>query len=67
VVFDVTHSLQLPGGLGHSTGGSREFHPYLARAAAAAGVDVLHTCDAELNVDPAHAEAVASAVREGAP
>ncbi len=39
VVFDVTHSLQLPGGLGHSTGGAREFHPYLARAAAGAGVD----------------------------
>jgi 2-dehydro-3-deoxyphosphooctonate aldolase (KDO 8-P synthase) len=39
VVFDVTHSLQLPGGLGHTTGGSREFHPHLARAAAAAGVD----------------------------
>ena len=39
VVFDVTHSLQLPGGLGHATAGAREFHPYLARAAAAAGVD----------------------------
>ena len=39
VVFDCTHSLQLPGGLGHATGGAREFHPYLARAAAAAGVD----------------------------
>jgi 2-dehydro-3-deoxyphosphooctonate aldolase (KDO 8-P synthase) len=39
VIFDCTHSLQLPGGLGHATGGAREFHPYLARAAAAAGVD----------------------------
>jgi 2-dehydro-3-deoxyphosphooctonate aldolase (KDO 8-P synthase) len=39
VVFDCTHSLQLPGGLGHATGGARDFHPYLARAAAAAGVD----------------------------
>lgn len=39
VIFDVTHSLQLPGGLGHATGGAREFHPYLARAAAGAGVD----------------------------
>ncbi|HOC44525.1 MAG TPA: 3-deoxy-8-phosphooctulonate synthase [Thermoanaerobaculales bacterium] len=39
VVFDVTHSLQLPGGLGLTTGGTREFHPQLARAAAAAGVD----------------------------
>ena len=39
VIFDATHSLQLPGGLGHATGGAREFHPYLARAAAAVGVD----------------------------
>ncbi len=39
VIFDVTHSLQLPGGLGHATGGAREFYPYLARAAAAVGVD----------------------------
>jgi 2-dehydro-3-deoxyphosphooctonate aldolase (KDO 8-P synthase) len=39
VVFDATHSLQLPGGLGNATGGAREFHPYLARAAAGAGVD----------------------------
>ena len=39
VVFDATHSLQLPGGLGHATGGAREFHPYLSRAAAAVGID----------------------------
>lgn len=39
VVFDVTHSVQMPGGLGGSSGGQREFAPYLARAAAAAGVD----------------------------
>ena len=39
VVFDVTHSVQLPGGLGGSSGGQREFASYLARAAAAAGVD----------------------------
>ncbi|MCD4749813.1 MAG: 3-deoxy-8-phosphooctulonate synthase [Thermoanaerobaculales bacterium] len=39
VIFDATHSLQLPGGLGHATAGAREFHPYLARAAAATGVD----------------------------
>ncbi len=39
VVLDCTHSLQLPGGLGHATGGAREFHSYLARAAAGAGVD----------------------------
>lgn len=39
VVFDVTHSIQMPGGQGGSTGGKREFAPYLARAAAAVGVD----------------------------
>lgn len=39
VVFDATHSLQLPGGLGHATGGAREYHAPLARAAAGAGVD----------------------------
>jgi 2-dehydro-3-deoxyphosphooctonate aldolase (KDO 8-P synthase) len=39
VVFDVTHSVQMPGGLGGVSGGQREFAPYLARAAAAAGVD----------------------------
>lgn len=39
VIFDATHSVQLPGGMGTSTGGQREFIPYLARAAAASGVD----------------------------
>ncbi|MEW6237836.1 MAG: 3-deoxy-8-phosphooctulonate synthase [Candidatus Omnitrophota bacterium] len=39
VVFDATHSVQTPGGLGDSSGGQREFVPTLARAAAAAGVD----------------------------
>jgi 2-dehydro-3-deoxyphosphooctonate aldolase (KDO 8-P synthase) len=38
VVFDATHSVQLPGGLGHATSGQREFVPVLARAAVAAGV-----------------------------
>lgn len=38
VVFDATHSVQLPGGLGNKTGGQREFVPVLARAAIAAGV-----------------------------
>lgn len=38
VVFDATHSVQLPGGLGNATGGQREFVPLLARAAIAAGV-----------------------------
>jgi 2-dehydro-3-deoxyphosphooctonate aldolase (KDO 8-P synthase) len=38
VVFDATHSVQLPGGQGESSGGQREFVPVLARAAVAAGV-----------------------------
>lgn len=41
VVFDVTHSLQLPGGLGGASGGQREFAGPLMRAAAAVGVDGL--------------------------
>ncbi len=39
VIFDVTHSVQQPGGMGGSSGGQREFAPFLARAAAATGVD----------------------------
>ena len=38
VVFDATHSVQLPGGLGSKSGGQREFIPYLARAAVAVGI-----------------------------
>ena len=38
VVFDATHSVQLPGGLGAKSGGQREFVPVLARAAVAAGI-----------------------------
>jgi 2-dehydro-3-deoxyphosphooctonate aldolase (KDO 8-P synthase) len=41
VVFDGTHSVQEPGGLGTATGGDRRFVPYLCRAAVAAGVDGL--------------------------
>ena len=41
VVFDATHSVQQPGGLGGSSGGQREFVPVLARAAVAVGVDGL--------------------------
>jgi 2-dehydro-3-deoxyphosphooctonate aldolase (KDO 8-P synthase) len=41
VVFDVTHSVQLPGGRGDSSGGQREFVPVLARAAVAAGISGL--------------------------
>lgn len=43
VVFDATHSVQLPGGLGNASGGRREFVAPLARAAAAVGIDVLFT------------------------
>ena len=39
VVFDATHSVQLPGGAGNRSGGQREFAPVLARAAIAAGAD----------------------------
>ncbi len=52
VIFDVTHSLQLPGGLGHATAGARQFHQHLARAAAAVGVDGFFI---EVHPDPAHA------------
>ena len=41
VVFDATHSVQQPGGLGGSSGGQREFVPVLARAAVAVGVSGL--------------------------
>jgi len=41
VVFDVTHSLQMPGAAGDETGGERRFAPLMARAACAAGVDAL--------------------------
>jgi 2-dehydro-3-deoxyphosphooctonate aldolase (KDO 8-P synthase) len=41
VVFDATHSVQLPGGQGASSGGQREFVPVLTRAAVAVGVDAL--------------------------
>jgi 2-dehydro-3-deoxyphosphooctonate aldolase (KDO 8-P synthase) len=41
VIFDATHSVQLPGGEGTSSGGQREFVEYLSRAAVAAGIDGL--------------------------
>ncbi len=41
VVFDATHSVQQPGGLGGASGGQREFAPVLARAAVAVGVDAV--------------------------
>jgi 2-dehydro-3-deoxyphosphooctonate aldolase (KDO 8-P synthase) len=49
VVFDATHSVQLPGGAGTSSGGQREMVPYLSRAAAAVGVDGLFL---EVHPDP---------------
>jgi len=52
VVFDATHSVQLPGGQGTSSGGQREFVPVLARAAIAAGVAGLFM---ETHPDPARA------------
>ena len=52
VVFDATHSLQLPGGLGSASGGERKYIPALARAAVAAGVDALFM---EVHEDPEHA------------
>ena len=39
VIFDATHSVQTPGGLGYASGGQPRFIPTLARAAVAAGVD----------------------------
>lgn len=41
IIFDATHSVQRPGGLGNATGGDREFVPHLVRAACAVGVDAL--------------------------
>ena len=52
VVFDATHSVQLPGGQGTSSGGQREFVPVLARAAIAAGVSGVFM---ETHPDPAKA------------
>jgi 2-dehydro-3-deoxyphosphooctonate aldolase (KDO 8-P synthase) len=49
VVFDATHSIQLPGGAGTRSGGQREFAPVLARAAVAAGADAVFL---EVHPDP---------------
>ena len=49
VIFDATHSVQLPGGAGGSSGGQREYAPVLARAAVAAGVDGIFI---EVHPDP---------------
>jgi 2-dehydro-3-deoxyphosphooctonate aldolase (KDO 8-P synthase) len=59
VCFDATHSVQLPGGKGDSSGGQREFIPVLAKAAVAAGVNSLFM---ESHNDPEHAKSDAGAV-----
>ena len=53
VVFDATHSVQLPGGQGSTSGGQREFVPVLARAAVAVGISGLFM---ETHPDPANAK-----------
>lgn len=73
VIFDATHSVQLPGGLGASSGGQREFVPYLARAAAAMGIDGLFMevhdrpdeapCDGPNMVDPETLESILKQVK----
>ncbi len=52
IVFDATHSVQQPGGLGEKSGGQREFVPYLARAAIAVGVGAIFI---ETHEDPDNA------------
>ncbi|HLL73706.1 MAG TPA: 3-deoxy-8-phosphooctulonate synthase [Pyrinomonadaceae bacterium] len=52
VVFDATHSVQMPGGAGDKSGGQREFVPHLARAAAAVGCDAVFM---EIHEDPDNA------------
>jgi 2-dehydro-3-deoxyphosphooctonate aldolase (KDO 8-P synthase) len=49
VVFDATHSVQLPGGMGDRSGGERTYVPALARAAVAVGIDALFM---EMHEDP---------------
>ena len=52
IVFDATHSVQQPGGMGEKSGGQREFVPYLARAAIAVGVGAVFM---ETHEDPDNA------------
>ena len=52
IVFDATHSVQQPGGMGEKSGGQREFVPYLARAAIAVGVGAIFM---ETHEDPDNA------------
>jgi 2-dehydro-3-deoxyphosphooctonate aldolase (KDO 8-P synthase) len=57
VIFDATHSAQLPGGTGTATGGQREFIPALVRGAVAVGVDALFM---EVHPDPANGKSDAT-------
>lgn len=59
VCFDASHSVQLPGGLSETSGGQREFIPTLARAALAAGANVLFM---ESHPDPSRAKSDAASV-----
>jgi len=52
IVFDVTHSVQQPGGMGEKSGGQREFVPHLARAAIAVGIGAIFM---ETHEDPDNA------------
>ena len=52
IIFDATHSIQLPGGQGKRSGGQREFAPILASAAVAAGADGIFM---EVHTDPDNA------------
>lgn len=52
VIFDATHSVQMPGGQGETSGGQRQFIPYLSRAAIAVGIDAIFM---EVHEDPDHA------------
>jgi 2-dehydro-3-deoxyphosphooctonate aldolase (KDO 8-P synthase) len=58
VVYDATHSLQLPGGQGSASGAQREYVPHLMRAAAAVGIDALFL---ETHPDPDNAKSDAAA------
>ena len=59
VCFDVSHSIQLPTSMGNSSGGQREFIPYLSRAAAACGINALFC---EVHDDPPNALSDANTV-----
>ena len=61
VCFDATHSVQLPGGLGTSSGGQREFIPILAKAAVASGANCLFI---EAHPDPVNAKSDAASVMD---